>query len=174
MDRELIGQILGILATVLTFVSYQFNTKRSLLFIQTAATAATCLAYFFLDADSGFVLNIVCIGRNLVYYFQESGTKANRISAGALALIMAVTGAFSWQGWYSLLIIVALAINTLVLSLGDAQILRKSILLTSGMILIYNIIVFSLGGILNEGVAIASSVIGILRFRKSLAQNKTI
>jgi hypothetical protein len=34
------------------------------------------------------------------------------------------------------------------------------------MILIYNIYVFTIGGMLNESIAIGSSLIGILRFRK--------
>jgi len=34
------------------------------------------------------------------------------------------------------------------------------------MIIIYNVFVFSLGGIANETVAIVSSIIGIIRFRK--------
>ena len=52
--QQLIGQALGILATVITVISYQMNTKRSLLLVQTAATACTCLAYLFLGAASGF------------------------------------------------------------------------------------------------------------------------
>jgi hypothetical protein len=35
------------------------------------------------------------------------------------------------------------------------------------MVLIYNIFVFSIGGITNEAVAIVSSIVGIIRFRKS-------
>jgi hypothetical protein len=34
------------------------------------------------------------------------------------------------------------------------------------MILAYNCFVFSIGGIANEGLAIISSIIGIIRFRK--------
>ena len=73
-------------------------------------------------------------------------------------------GALSWQGPISLLVIIALALNTMVMSLGKPQLLRQSVLLTSSMILVYNIFVFSLGGIVNESVAIVSSAIGIVRF----------
>ena len=66
----------------------------------------------------------------------------------------------------SLLIIFALAANTIFMSFGNPQLLRKSILLTSTCVLIYNVFVFSIGGITNEGISIVSSVIGIIRFRK--------
>ena len=79
---------------------------------------------------------------------------------------MAVVGAFSWQGPISLLIIIALIINTFFLSLGNPQKLRYSILFTSTMVIIYNAYVFTIGGLMNETIAIISSIIGIIRFRK--------
>ena len=162
----IIGQALGILATVITGISYQMNTKRSLLLVQTSATLCTCLAYFFLGATSGFILNVVCILRNVVFYFQKNSGKGHMTPAILLAAAMVLLGAFSWQGPVSLLIIVALAANTIFLSFGNPQLLRKSILGTSSLVLLYNIFVFSLGGIANESLAIVSSVVGILRFRQ--------
>ena len=165
--QQIIGQALGILATVITGISYQMNTKRSLLLVQTAATACTCLAYLFLGAASGFALNMVCIIRNVVFYFQKGSGKHHMLSASLLAAVMVVLGALSWQGPVSLLIIAALAANTIFLSFGDPQLLRKSILATSSLVLLYNIFVFSLGGIANEALAIGSSVVGIFRYRKA-------
>ena len=169
--QQLIGQALGILATVITVISYQMNTKRSLLLVQTAATACTCLAYLFLGAASGFTLNIVCIIRNIVFYFQKDTGKVHTISALLLAAAMVAVGALSWQGPISLLIIVALAANTIFMSFGNPQLLRQSVLGTSSMILLYNIFVFSIGGIANEGLSVISSAVGIVRFRKEKAKN---
>ena len=94
---------------------------------------------------------------------------ANKITISRiiLSIIMTFLGALSWQGPISLLMIIALAANTLFISFGDTQLLRKSILVTSTMVVIYNIYVFSIGGIANEVISIISSVIGIIRFRKS-------
>ena len=163
---EILGQILGILATVITALSYQMNTKKSLLLTQSLATACTCISYLFLGASSGFALNIVCLVRNGCFYYLKEGQKPIYISTAILATAMVVLGAFSWQGPISLLMIIALAVNTVFLSLGKPQILRYSILLTSSMILIYNIYVFTIGGMLNESIAIFSSLIGIIRFRR--------
>ena len=71
MEKVIIGQALGIAATLITFASYQFNTKRVLLIIQTAATLCTCLSFLFLGASTGFALNIVCLVRNVVFYFEN-------------------------------------------------------------------------------------------------------
>ena len=167
MPNMIIGQIFGIIATLVTFFSYQANTKRRILIIQTFACIFTCIGYFFLEARSGLVLNIVCIVSNIAFYFQKEGTKASYLSAVLFAGIMIVLGAISWQGLLSLLIIIALAANTVFLSLGKPQLLRKSILITSSMVLIYNVFVFSIGGIANEALAIISSIIGLVRFYKN-------
>lgn len=50
---------------------------------------------------------------------------------------------------------------------SNPQLLRKSVLATSTMVTIYNIFVFSIGGIANEVISIISSIIGIIRYRKA-------
>lgn len=172
--KIIIGQILGIIAPIITFVSYQVNSKRKLLILQTGATLATCLSYLLLEASSGFALNIVCIIRNISFFFQDSKSKFNLISACVLAAVMGGLGFLSWEGPISLLVIIALAANTVFMSFGDAQLLRKSVICTSSMILIYNVCIPNptIGGIINESVAIVASVIGIIAFVKKNKKEK--
>lgn len=165
--ENIIGQILGIIATAMMFLSYQANTKHCVLIVQSAATVFTCISYLLLGASSGFVLNSVCFLRNVVYYFEKEKTPICYISASVFAVTLVVLSALSWQSWFSLLIIVALAANTVFLSLGDMQLLRKSILITSTMVIVYNFSVPSIGGIANEALAIVSSAVGIIRFTKA-------
>ena len=90
------------------------------------------------------------------------------ISAVILAAIMGGLGFLSWEGPISLLVIIALAANTIFMSFGNAQLLRKSVIGTSSMILIYNFCIPNptIGGIINESVAIVASIIGIVTFIK--------
>ncbi len=171
MSGEIIGQIIGIIVPILTVVSYQLNTKRSVLTALTGATIATCISYLLLGATSGFVLNAVALVRNTCCFFVKEGTKGSYAVAAIFAVIMCVFGAFSWQGIHSLLIIAGLAIHTVFLALGNPQWLRKSILLTSMMVLIYNFIEFTIGGMANEVLAIGSAAVGNVRFRKGI-ENK--
>ena len=166
MLPEILGQTLGIISTLITALSYQANTKKKLLFIHSVATLCICISYLLLGATSGFALNIVSLIRNVCFYFQKEGKTPFYISTSIFVVMMGILGAMSWQGPISLLIIVALAANTVFLSLGKPQVLRYSILVTSLMVLIYNIYVLSIGGILNESIAILSAFIGIIRFRK--------
>ena len=170
--KEIVGQTFCILATLLTFLSYQMNRKQTVLIAQTVATACMCAGYFFLGATSGVAMNIVCIARNLTFSFMNATKKTTLIVASGFAVLMGALGALSWQGWESLLIIVPLMVNTIFLSLGNLQLLRKSILGTSSAFFMYNFVVFSIGGMANELVAITSSIIGLWRFRKSRVEQK--
>ena len=172
MNWEIVGQAFGILGAILTVLTYQMNTSRSLLATLSGATVCASLGYLCLGAWSGFALNVVALLRNLCFGVQTPGTRFSRISTGIFTVGMCVAGAFSWQGPISLLIIIALALNTVFMSFGDPQRLRKSILLTSSMVFVYNIVVFTVGGMLNELIAIVSSIIGIWRFRKRPKQTK--
>ena len=163
----IVGQILGIIATLIFVISYQANTKNKVLFLQVLAVICICVSYLLLGAISGFVLNIICLIRNICFLLIKKEGKVKWILTFALILGMIGGGILSWQGPISLLFLVALSINTFFLSLGVPQKLRYSILVTSPMALIYNIAVFSIGGIANELLSIISSVIGILRFRKT-------
>ena len=78
---------------------------------------------------------------------------------------MAVMSAFLWEGYHSIFFVIGITVNTLAMGYLNAQNLRKSILLTSSLILIYNLFIPSIGGSINEVVAIASSAIGIYRHR---------
>jgi len=163
----LTGQILGWLAALLTFISYQCKEHKKLIFIQTASTLSICLSYLFLGARSGMFLNIICITRNLIIYKKDIKIFSYRIWAYILAFIMAIVGILSWQGPMSLLIIVALFANTLFLYFPNVQNLRKSVVVTSLLIMIYDICYSVWGGALNELIAISSSLIGIYRYRKN-------
>ena len=178
MKNLITGQILGIIAAILTFASYQFNTKKKLLIIQSAATMFTCVSFLFLNAYTGFALNIVCLLRNVVFYFQNEKSKFHIPTVIFLTALMIGIGALSWQGYISLIPILALAANTVFMSLGKPQVLRESVLVTSSMMMVYNILVFSMGGIANEAISIVSSIVGLARFKntnqgKSLA-NKNV
>ena len=164
---ELIGQIVGIIALIVACSSYQMKTSKQLLLTQTCSSALFCLHYLLICAPSGMALNIVGIVRNLTYYNKDKKFLSHKSIPYIFALIIAVVGALSWQGWYSIFIIAGLAINSVYLSFPDPQRIRRSILVSSPMVLVYTIFTLSLGGALNEIFSIVSAAIGIVRYRKN-------
>ena len=80
--------------------------------------------------------------------------------------ILAIIGLLTWNGWYSIFVFLGLIINSMCMAFSDPQNVRKSILVTSPMVLIYDAFTLSIGGFIYESVAIISSLIGIIRNKK--------
>lgn len=163
----ILGQALGILAVILGFVSYQMDTRKKILFVQLATAVTFCLHYFLIGAVSGLVMNILSVFRNLAYYYRDRKIFSGKKCPIFFAVLMGAAGILSWQGAYSLFVVLGLVINTLCFALPDPQSIRKSILVTSPLVLIYDAFVGSIGGIVYESVAIISSIIGIITHRKA-------
>lgn len=165
--QEIIGQAIGIIAFIIAFIAYQAKTSKKLLVVQTVALVCFCAHYLLIGAITAFAMNTVGIIRNIMYYYNDKKIFSYKWWPYVMSVIMAVIGAFTWQGWYSLLLIAGLSVNTVCMSLPTSQGIRKSLLFTCPPVLIYNVFVRSYGGVINETLTIISAVIGIVRQRKS-------
>lgn len=161
---NLLGHVVGVVAIGLFFYSYQIFDKKKLLLVQTIATCTLCLQYILIGAFSGFALNIVCVIRNVLYYLQDRKVISIKGLPNMLAFAMLAVSIFSWDGYHSLFIIVGLIMNTIFMGIFNSQDLRKSMLITCPMILVYNIFSFSISGIVSESLSIVSALIGIARY----------
>lgn len=159
---EIIAQTLGIVAVMFSVLSFQAKSDKPLLIMQTGGSFLFCIHYVMIGAYTGLAMNAVGIVRNIVYYNKDKKIFSGKLPPVIFGCMAAVFGAFTWQGWHSLFIIVGIVINSVCMSMRDPQNIRKSILVTSPLVLVYNIFELSIGGILNESLSIISSVIGIL------------
>ncbi len=166
---RIIGHCIGIVAIGLFFLSYQISEKKKLLVVQTLATICLCLQYACLGAYSGFATNIVCIIRNIAFCYRNKTTRLGQCMPIIFAGIMAIVSLLCWDAFYSIFILVGLVINTLCMGYLEPQGLRKSVLLTCTLIILYNGFSGSYTGIISESLSIVSAVIGIVRYRKEKA-----
>lgn len=162
----LIGQILGIVAVILGFITYQMRSPKALLIVNMITCGVFCAHYLLIGAISGFALNAVGMIRNVVYTNRDKKFFASPAWPYIFAVIMFIAGILTWQDWRSVLMVCALVINSVCLSLKNAQHIRYSLLITCPLVMIYDVLLHSYGGIIYEGMSIVSAVIGIVRFRK--------
>ncbi len=167
---ELIGQALGVVAVILGFINYQMKSQKGILVILFATAIVFCGHYLLLGLYPAFALNFVAIFRCIVYYNRDKKIFSGWYVPLVLAGIMAVMGAISWQGPMSLLVIFGIIINTIAISSPNAQLVRASILVSSPMVLIYNIWGHSVGGSIYESIVIISSIIGLIKYRNKNKQ----
>ena len=168
----LVGQALGVVAVILGFVTYQMKSPKGLLIVNLITCGVFCLHYLLIGAISGCVMNLIGIFRNVVYTNRDKKAFSSPLWPFVFAAIMLAAGLATWQDWRSVLMVCALVINSLALSMKNAQYIRWSLLLTCPMVMVYNALLHSYGGFVYEGMSIVSAIIGILRFRKTGQETK--
>lgn len=165
--KEIIGQIFGIIAVILGFVIYQVKDAKRILMVQILASIVFCIHYILIGALSGFVLNAVGTVRSVVYYHKDKKIFSGKYIPVVFAAIMAVTGMMFWEAWYSIFVVLGLIIYTLALSFKNPQNLRKSIMVSCPLVLIYDVLSHSYGGIIYESISMVSGIIGLIRYKTS-------
>lgn len=163
--NAILGQAFGVLAVILGFVTFQMRTSRQLLIVQIATTLTFVVHYLLLGAVSGMAMNVISTIRNVAYYKRDPQTRWGKCCPFVFAAIMGAVGVMTWQDYYSVFVVLGLVVNTLGMSFVNPQNIRRSILVSSPLVLVYNLFVFSVGGTVYESVAIASALIGMFRFR---------
>ena len=157
---------MGVVAIAFGFISYQMKTQKQLLAMQLATCIIFCVHYLLIGAFTGMAMNCVGVLRNIVYYHRNKRGDTRMLWPVIFAVVMGIMGLLTWDAWYSVFVFVGLIINTLCFAFSDPQKVRGSILVTSPLVLIYDIFTLSIGGIIYESVAIISSLIGIFRNKK--------
>ena len=165
-----IAQALGIVAIILGFINYIVKTRGQVLFVNSVTTVCFVLHYLCLGAWAGMAVNFVAFIRNIVYYYAGKKGPISKALPIVFTVIMGAMGVtvslIAKEGWYFLFSVVALMINSYAMSFQNPMNIRKSILVTSPMVLIYDLCVSSYGGMVYETVVIVSSLVGLLRYRK--------
>lgn len=158
-------QIIGIVAMLVSVFSFQMNDHKKIMAMQIMATTFFALHYFMLGAYTGMMLDIVATIRGVIFFFRKDRKwAASNIWIVVFMIAFMIAGITTWQGLFSLLFIIAMILNTYSFSCTKPFRVRSTILLSSPMILVYNILTGSLGGVINESFVIISSVVGIYRY----------
>ncbi|MBE6582762.1 MAG: YgjV family protein [Ruminococcaceae bacterium] len=168
MDKALyiIGQAVGIVAIIIGIVTYQIKSRRGIMIANIASTICFALHYAMIGAYVGMALNIVATVRNVVFYNSNMSKKKSTICTVTFAVIACVAGIITWEAWYSVLQLMNSVVRCYVLSLSNPNSIRKGIMIVVPMTLIYNIIVFSIGGIISDSCSLISTGISLFRYRE--------
>ena len=163
--QPLLGQLLGVLAMVFSILTWQMNTHKKMMGMQILCAGLFAAHYVLIGAYTGAVINGVAVIRNVVFYHREKKCFSGMGWVYLFAALMAVGGIVSGyrEGWIAVFMIVGMVINTLSLSCTDPQRVRKVILFSSPLMLIYNLLTISIGGIVNESLSMCSTVTALLR-----------
>ena len=162
--RYLFIQAIGIFGTTLFFLSYQCKSNKNLFRVQFISYLCYTIHLLMLGAVTGgisYVLNTVrsfCLGSK--YAFLKSKWMCVIICA-----LQVVALIFTWGGWWSILPIFANIAATIGGYTRNPRKIRiAGIFINSPLWIVYDIIVGSWAGILDEIVTEASMLISIYRY----------
>lgn len=164
--QEIIAQALGLCGTVSYLISFQIKKNRDFLIFQCFGSLFFFFNYLLLGAYTGALLNLINIVRAIAL---AQGKKWHRPAVlwGLQIAYCAVT-VFTFNGWLSLLTLPPQIVATLTMWSGNGKYIRYGqLFLVSPCWLTHNIVVMSIGGVICEICAITSTLISILRFRRS-------
>lgn len=161
----IIGQILGGVAVILGFFTYQMKDAKSALIVEMFIGLIFAAHYFFIGAFTGALLNIMGPVKCIAYYFRNKRGSSSMVIPIIFAAVGVISGVLTWEGWYSACLTLGIAVHSFAFAMSDTQKLRYAMFVKAPLCLIYNVMVLSIGGIVYECVVILSSAIGTVRHR---------
>lgn len=163
---DIITQGIGFVGVLFFIISFQIKSNRKLFIMQLLGSGMFCCQFFLLGAYSGMVSLLAIMARNaLLIKVRDWPWVRSQKTLAAFLVICIGCVALTWQGPVSLLPLLAMVGTTVAYWTDNAQKIRLGILVfdVPGW-LIYDIIVGSWGGVVNELITLASVLISIRRY----------
>ena len=162
--KDLFIQGIGLLGTLLFFLSYQCRQNKNLFRVQFVSYLCYTSHLLLLGAVTGGISYILNTVRSFCLGSKHSFLKGNWMCAIICALQM-VALYFTWDGWWSVLPVAANIAATIGGYTYNGQKIRAvGIFINSPLWILYDIIVGSWAGILDEVVSEASMILSIYRY----------
>ncbi len=162
--KEVIAQVIGLIAMAVCISSFQFKKNKHLFIVQGISSTLFFAHYLLLGQEAGAFMNLLSILRSVclnVKIFR------NRVCEILLVIGFVMVAALTYENWLTILILVAQIGGTIVFWQNKAKRIRIfQLSISSPCWLIHNIVSFSIGGIITEVFNIISTIISLIRFRK--------
>lgn len=188
-------QAIGFIAIALNLLAVQFNKYHKIILFKTLGSALFALQYFmiaFFYSDSaayiGMFMDGVGIFRNIIFSQNIKNQKSNKKAVIIFSIITFIVGLgsiiFAWNEtiakitftdnqilvtliiiFISILAVVAKLISTISYSIKNPHTIRMLNIPTCLCWLVYNAMVFSIAGVVNETMTLISVIIAEIRFK---------
>lgn len=195
MFFEVLIQVIGFTAIAFNLIAVQFNTHGKIIAFKTIGSSLFCLQYLLLGAYTGMVMDLIGSIRNIVFaqtVKKGKPTKNYIIFFSILTLILGVLSIIlTWDvssiKWtdsvrlatvimviVSIISIIAKLLTTVAYGIKNPHLIRIINLFSCSLWVVYNFIVFSLAGVINEIMSITSIIIAEIRFKKPKAKKEEL
>lgn len=164
MKSDFVIQIIGLIGTFLFFISFQCKSNKNLFRVQFVSYLCYTFHLLLLGSITGGISYILNTIRSLCLGSQNEKLKSKKMCM-LICTLQLVGMAFTWSGWISMLPVMA---NIAATNAGYSNNARKirlaGMLINSPLWIVYDLIVGSWAGILDEVVSELSMIISIIRY----------
>lgn len=178
---DIIAQIIGIFGMAANIWSYQLKNKTSVLIFQLCGAALFTVNFLLLGAITGAIMNMINVALSLVFVYKEK-THADHIAwaigfaAAYVASYILTFAVFGKEPTLTNLIteffpLIGTITTIISYKMTGAKAIRRLGFIRSPAWLAYDILVFSIGGILCEVFTLISIVIGTIRLDRKKQEN---
>ena len=164
MAKQLGIQMIGLAGTALFFLSYQCRSNRKMFRVQLLSYLCYTAHLLLLGAFTGGLSYILNAVRSLCLAGENRFARSRAMCAILCALQLAALGV-TWSGWLSILPVAANIAATIGGYTHNARTIRLTgMLINSPLWILYDVMVGSWAGILDELVSEASMLLSIVRY----------
>lgn len=169
---DFIAQSVGILGAAAMILSFQFKNNKTLCLVQGIGGLLFAINFLMLGAYTASVFNFINLARGLVLAFGGKWCRGWWLGS-IFAVSYVVVTAFTFDGWVSLLILVAQVASTIALWSRRGNWIRfEQMAINTPAWLTNNIVYFSMGGIITESFCFISAVVSLIRYKGKLGPSK--
>lgn len=161
---DIITLIIGFCGTLMLFIMYQQNDRKMILLFQIIGASFFSIHFFLLGAYTGSILNAIAVIRAVVYSKRDNKFFGSEFWLWFFIVVSAIAGIFTWQGFESILPIIAMIVGSVSIWVIKPRHIRILSFIPSPMWLTYNIINVSIPGAVTEIFIMTSIAIAIFRY----------
>ena len=163
----ILSQIAGLIALVITLISYHLDTKNKIFKTMCFANAFDIIHYLLLGAYSGCLTKAVTFTRNIFIIKKEKYDRLNNnYFLFFFIFLYFILSILSFDGIVSLFPFIAATIYMIVVWNGDEKKVKLIGFLCYIFWLTYNVFVFSVAGIISNIISLISTYIAYYNFKQ--------
>ena len=162
-----VAQGVGLLGTLAYLVSFQIRKQRTFFLVQSLAGLLFTVNMYMLGAYTGCLLNFGNVIRS-VFIVSKNEKMHHPVFLVLVELYFIAVTVFTFNGFPSIIGLIPQLVSSAVMwYCGGKAIRMTQLFLNSPCWLTHNIIVGSIGGVLCEIINIISTVVSLIRFRRT-------
>lgn len=190
MFFDILIQVIGFVGIALNILSVQFNKHWQIMLFKTLGSLTFVIQYLLLGAWVGMVMDLIGSIRNIVFTLNVKNNKSNKwwiiffsiitLIAGVLTIIFtwdkSIGYASNWSNNPNVVLIIAISISiisivaklltTIAYGFKNPHLIRMINLPSNACWVVYNVVAFSIAGVINDLMCLLSIIVAEIRFRK--------